>query len=121
MGRPIVVDDPEAERGFARRRPSPAFERGEVHPLDGEDEHEEDAHGRVATVLCHLGDLARAYGGDDDENGHDREDAVTDGEIEQIGEEAARGPGDAVAKDDVLGRLDGDVGVERLRVDVSHA
>ena len=43
MGRPVVVHDAQAEGRLARRPPAPGLEHGEVHPLDGEEDDQQDA------------------------------------------------------------------------------
>ena len=112
MGLPVVVTTRNPHAIFPGEAPRRRLPRHEVPPLRREHEDEDEARPELRGGPLHVGHRA-AERCDEHQQGEDEEHAVAEENVEEVREHAAGGPGDAVAEHDVLGRLDGDAGVER--------
>jgi len=109
--------DAEPHRGFAWRRTADRLERREVDPLDGEERDEQNPRRRAERALRRAERRAGAHEGEEHEGRQDGERRVAEEQVEQVRREAPGRTRHAMMKDDVLGRLDRHVRVERSRCD----
>ena len=114
IGRPDVVTTRRPSAIFPGERPQTRLPDDEVDPLRGEEREEDEADARLRRAAELAGSHSIAPVAARSTRAPSRATrAVAEEEIEHVRERAPRGAGDAIVEDDVLGRLDRDVGVER--------
>ena len=111
MGRPVVVTTRTGGELVGAHEQT-RLEDDEVDPLRGEEREEHDS----AAGLRSRTEVLRGSVAHEREHDHEsdhEDDAVTDDEVDHVRERPAGGAGETIVEDNVLGRLDRDVGVER--------